>query len=158
VVRRDGSVTNAGNNSPLDIVLPDGDYFVKVSHRNHLAVMSAQAITIDQPLTTIDLTNGSTLTFGIGGQQNNGGVYMMWAGDVNGDGHIKYAGSSNDRDQVLVAIGGNVPTNTVSGIYANQDANLDGNIKYTGPSNDRDVILVNIGGNVPTNTRSEQVP
>ncbi len=158
VVRRDGSVTNAGNNSPLDIVLPDGDYFVKVSHRNHLAVMSAQVITIDQPLTTIDLTNGSTLTFGIGGQQNNGGVYMMWAGDVNGDGHIKYAGSSNDRDQVLVAIGGNVPTNTVSGIYANQDANLDGNIKYTGPSNDRDVILVNIGGNVPTNTRSEQVP
>jgi hypothetical protein len=34
--------------------------------------------------------------------------------DVNGDGEVKYAGSSNDRDLILVKIGGTVPSNVVA--------------------------------------------
>ena len=63
----------------------------------------------------------------------------------------------NDRDPILVAVGGTVPTATVSG-YLPTDVNMDGRVKYTGSVNDRDPILVNVGGTVPTNTRVEQLP
>ena len=82
---------------------------------------------------------------------------MLWAGDVTGDGTIKYVGEDNDRDPILQAIGGSVPTNTSSG-YVPEDVNLDGVVKYVGEDNDRDPILQTIGGSVPTNTRTQQVP
>ena len=83
---------------------------------------------------------------------------VMWAGDTNGDGTLKYTGINNDRDPILVAIGGSVPTNTLNNVYDRRDVNMDGVVRYTGASNDRDPILVNIGGTVPTNTRVQQLP
>ena len=82
---------------------------------------------------------------------------QLWSGDTTFDGKLKYTGILNDRDPILVRIGGIVPTNTVVG-YFGEDSNLDGTVKYTGTNNDRDPILVNIGGVVPTNTRLAQLP
>jgi hypothetical protein len=59
---------------------------------------------------------------------------------------------------VLFRIGGVVPTNTVTGLYLQEDLDLDGTVKYTGQSNDRDIILQSTGGLVPTDTRIEQLP
>ena len=64
---------------------------------------------------------------------------------------------NNDRDPILQAIGGTVPTNVVTG-YSGADVNMDGDIRYTGAANDRDPILLNIGGVVPTATRPAQIP
>ena len=83
---------------------------------------------------------------------------MLWPGDANGDGVIKYTGTNNDRDQVLLAIGGFVPTNTLNNVYDRRDTSCDGIVKYTGSGNDRDVILQSIGGTVPTSTRVQQLP
>ena len=77
--------------------------------------------------------------------------------DVNRDGMVKYVGANNDRDPILLAIGGSVPTNFITG-YRIEDTNLDGVVKYTGFANDRDVILLNIGGTVPTSIRLQQLP
>jgi hypothetical protein len=82
---------------------------------------------------------------------------VLWAGNALRDVVIRYTGGNNDRDPILVRVGGAVPTNTVAG-YWPEDVNLDGVVKYTGPANDRDPILVNIGGTVPTSTREEQLP
>ncbi len=76
---------------------------------------------------------------------------------ANGMGTIKYTGLDNDRDPVLFAIGGSIPTNIVNG-YLREDLNLDGQVKYMGPENDRDLILLNIGGSIPTASISEQLP
>jgi hypothetical protein len=81
----------------------------------------------------------------------------LWSGNVMRDAMLKYTGASNDRDPILTAIGGSVPTNVVTG-YALSDVNMDGSTKYTGSANDRDPILSNIGGSVPTNTLTEQLP
>ena len=81
----------------------------------------------------------------------------LWAGDVNTDGQVQYTGGGNDRDPVLVLIGGTIPTNTTTGYHA-ADVNMDGVVKYTGSGNDRDPILVTIGGTVPTNIRAAQHP
>jgi hypothetical protein len=70
---------------------------------------------------------------------------------------LKYAGADNDRDPILVAVGGIVPTHTLTG-YDVADVNLDGVVKYTGALNDRDIILVNVGGSTPYAVRAEQLP
>ena len=82
---------------------------------------------------------------------------MMWAGDVNRDGVLKYTGLNNDRDLILSKIGGSVATNVVVGYYL-EDVNLNGIVSYTGANNDRDLILYNIGGTVATNTVIAQLP
>jgi hypothetical protein len=51
--------------------------------------------------------------------------------DVNRDGMVKYVGANNDRDPILQAIGGTVPTGTLSGQYRSEDLNLDGVVKYS---------------------------
>ena len=76
---------------------------------------------------------------------------------MNLDGSVKYSGATNDRDPILVRVGGTVPTNTVLGYFI-EDTNLDGAVKYVGAGNDRDPILVNVGATVPTNTRGQQLP
>jgi hypothetical protein len=51
--------------------------------------------------------------------------------DVNRDGMVKYVGANNDRDPILQAIGGTVPTGTLSGQYRSEDLNLDGVVTYS---------------------------
>ena len=138
--------------------LPSGPHRVVIRHRNHLAVMSGPATLDVQPwVQPVDFraaafsTAGLTRAVaGIGG--------CLWEGDVTGNGTIKYTGAGNDRDPILVAVGGNMPTNTISGQYARTDVNMDGTIKYTGLSNDRDPILQSIGGTNPTATRVSVAP
>ena len=80
----------------------------------------------------------------------------MWCGDVNDDGQIKYSGPSNDRDRILLLVGGSVPTNTVAG-YHLEDVDLSGVVKYSGPGNDRDRVLGTILP-IVTSVRNEQLP
>ena len=119
--------------------------------------MTLNSLPLSDAPTKIDLTLGSTLTAGLDARKSVGLDQILWAGDMNFDDLIKYSGVSNDRDGILIAIGGTVPTNTVIA-YSTEDANLDGTIKYTGASNDRDIILQNIGGIVPTNVRTGTNP
>ncbi len=73
------------------------------------------------------------------------------------DGLVNYTGTVNDRDVILAAVGGTVPSNVVSGYFL-EDCSMDGLVKYTGNGNDRDPILQTIGGSVPTNIRLQQIP
>lgn len=155
IVTADGSVVDTtGGTIRLPSFASNGH--VRVSHRNHLTTMTAQPILISSDAPAYDMTDGSTPAYGVEGQKDLNGTFMMWAGDVSGDGELKYIGTDNDRDIILQNIGGSIPTNTTSG-YQLEDVNLDGDVKYIGSDNDRDIILQNIGGSVPTNTRSEQV-
>ncbi|HEY0977396.1 MAG TPA: hypothetical protein VGE21_07990, partial [Flavobacteriales bacterium] len=86
-----------------------------------------------------------------------GGVRLCWAGNARRDNLLKYTGTNNDRDPILVRVGGVVPTATVNGYFL-EDVNMNGQVKYTGTANDRDPILMNVGGVVPTATLSEQLP
>ena len=70
---------------------------------------------------------------------------------------MKYTGSSNDRDPILVTVGSTTPNNTING-YLDTDTNLDGTVKYTGSGNDRDPILIGVGSTTPNNVRVEQLP
>ena len=137
-----------------------GQYYVVVRHRNHLAAMSAAPLNMvsntGQP-NTINFMQPGFATYGTDARKQVGSTMVLWAGDVTGDGELKYVGANNDRAPILLAIGGGTPSNTVTG-YSSADVNLDGVVKYIGANNDRDPILVNIGGSTPTAVRIEQVP
>jgi len=105
----------------------------------------------------VDFTDVGLANFGTEAQRFDGVVKMLWLGNASGDGILKYSGANNDRDRILLRVGGNIPTATVSGYFV-EDVNMDGLVKYAGSVNDRDLILVNIGGNVPTATKIEQLP
>ncbi len=137
--------------------VPAGNYHVVVKHRNHFGIMSLSSYLLRDPGTMVDFTSAATATFGSGARKTVGTSEVMWMGNVTGDGLIKYTGSGNDRDPVLVRVGSTTPNNTILGYYL-EDTNLDGTVKYTGGTNDRDPILVNVGGTVPTNSRQEQLP
>ncbi len=136
---------------------PQGAYHVALRHRNHLGVMTATPIFLGFSPSQLDFSQPYMPLYGTDARKQVGDDMLLWAGDVNRDGELKYTGAGNDRDPILVSIGSNVPTNTITG-YSVEDINLDGVVKYTGTDNDRDPILQNIGGSVPTTTRQEQLP
>ena len=149
-----------------DVISPDGSAmvtftanpvgkFLGVRHRNHLAVMCAQALTANAQV--LNMTTSSFQAFGTNAMQTDGTTKGLWPGDSNSDGVIRYTGAANDRDPVLQAIGGTVPTNAVTG-YRREDINMDAWTIFTGMGNDRDFILTTIGGSVPTATRASTAP
>ena len=152
-----GAVTQPDAVQPIVFSGPSGSYFLRVRHRNHLSVTLADPITLGVDPSYVDLTSPSTSTFGTDAQREVDGVMMLWPGDARGNGDVRYFGPANDRDAILISIGGMTPTATVIG-YHREDVNLDGEVKYMGVGNDRDVILQTIGGDVPTAVRVEQGP
>ncbi|HRH38104.1 MAG TPA: PKD domain-containing protein, partial [Flavobacteriales bacterium] len=157
LLQRDGDVVAANGISPLSFGSAPGSYHIALLHRNHLDVMSRMPIALGATVTSVDFVNGSTPTYGTDAQQLIAGTYVMWSGNTDFNGVLKYVGANNDRDPILVAIGGVIPTNTVTGYHA-ADVNMDGVVKYVGANNDRDPILQNVGGSVPTNIRAAQMP
>ncbi|MBL7964742.1 MAG: hypothetical protein JNM31_12970 [Flavobacteriales bacterium] len=157
LVQRDGDVVDTDGTTSVRFMVPPGSYHVLVRHRNHLPVMTASPHALSPVPVAIDLTDGTVTVYGTDAQRVENGIRMLWPGNVIPDGLVRYSGQFNDRDPILQAIGGSVPTATATG-YMPEDVNLDGTVKYTGPANDRDLILQTIGGAVPTATRAAQVP
>lgn len=156
LLRRDGRVVDVDGRSALSFPLTAGPYHVALHHRNHLGAMTAAPVGLTSVITTVDLRVDPG--YGTEGQQSVSGTNALWPGDATGDGVVKYAGAGNDRDAVLLRLGGASPTSILSGVYDVHDINLDGTIRYTGANNDRDIILQTIGGAVPTAVRVGQVP
>jgi hypothetical protein len=158
LVQRDGDVVGFDGLSAVPFDAAPGNYCVSIRHRDHLGVMSANAMALSSTPTTLDFTNPATATYGTNAEKPVGSKMVLWCGDATGDGVLKYTGSGNDRDPILVLIGGTTPNNVVSNVYDRRDTNLDGSVKYTGSGNDRDIILTNVGATTPTNTKAQQLP
>ncbi|MBK7383504.1 MAG: PKD domain-containing protein [Flavobacteriales bacterium] len=157
LVQRDGDVVAEDGISPIALLAPAGSYKIAVRHRNHLGAMTASSVPLSSTIVPVDFTDQSLALYGTEPTRIVGTKRALWSGNTLRDVELKYTGATNDRDPILVAIGGSVPTNTVAG-YRMEDVNLDGVTKYTGSFNDRDPILVNIGGSIPTAVRTQQLP
>jgi hypothetical protein len=157
LLQRDGDIVDVDGFSPLAFKARATNYRVAVLHRNHLPVITAAPVLLSPVPVDVDLTDGSIPLYGVEPTRTEGAVQLLWSGDVNADGSILYTGAFNDRDPILLSIGGIIPTNTING-YLPEDVNMDGTVKYTGTKNDRDPILFNIGGIIPTTVRNAQMP
>jgi hypothetical protein len=119
--------------------------------------MTAGAIALTRVPVAVDLGDPLVPAFGADARVLRDGKAMLWTGNARFDAQVRYTGTDNDRDPILLRIGGAVPTAVASG-YLPEDVNLDGKVKYAGGLNDRDRVLLTIGGAVPTAVRQQQLP
>jgi subtilisin-like proprotein convertase family protein len=157
LIQRDGDVVDVNGTSPVAFPVAAGNYFVALRHRNHHGVMTSAAVALSSSPAIVDFRSPTTSVFGVQALKTVGTNLALWAGNARRDVDLKYTGSNNDRDPILVRVGSTTPNNSVPG-YFPEDVNLDGSVKYTGSGNDRDPILVNVGSTTPNNTRTEQLP
>jgi len=157
LLQRDGDVVATDGSSSVTFAVAPGSYHVAIRHRNHLGCMTATTRALTVTAATVDFRVTGTSTYGTAARKTLDSHQLLWAGNATHDNMLVYVGAGNDRDPLLLAIGGSVPTGTVTG-YRQEDINMDGVTRYIGGANDRDPILVNIGGAIPTSTKLEQLP
>ena len=119
LLKRNGDVVDTDGHKPIICDIPDGDYYLMVSHRNHLGVITANPINISCGTTVVDLKYDSSLLFGgINSlKELDYGDIGLYAGDYNGDGQIQ----NTDKNAVE-------PLRGLSG-YNNADINMNGEVQ-----------------------------
>lgn len=154
----DGTVIDRDGNPFIYLNNISGSIYVVVKHRNHLAIMSSEALTAIDNIYTIDFSLSTDVAWQ-NGQKAIGGIAAMYAGDANNDGVIKYVGSSNDPTSIYNLINGNANLNSFFQGYSVRDINLDGTVKIIGVDNDDQLIFNQVSGNENlNNTILEQLP
>lgn len=156
LVQRDGDLVDIDGVRPVGLPVPPGSYYFAVRHRNHLGAMTATPVPLSNTMSLLDLGDPLTAAWGTDARKLSGGRALLWCGDANGNGDLKYTGADNDRDVILQRLPSGVVTAVIPG-YWREDVNLDGLVKYTGANNDRDPILSNLNGQV-TGVRIAQLP
>lgn len=150
LLKSNGEVVSLDGTTPVLKTFSPNNYYIAIHHRNHLSVMTKNAVDISASvdLSTIPL-------YGVNPAKIVNEKNVLWPGDTNGNGQIKYSGSNNDRDPILALVGSTTPNNTIA-TYNRADTNMDGFVKYTGDENDRDIVRSSIPNTA--NTRLEQLP
>ena len=139
-LKSDGTIVGLDGVSPLRFGLPAGDYYIVIRHRNHLAIMSNNAVTMndDHTIKFYDFTTSQSQAYGTNAMADLGdGNFGMIAGDGNGNGQVQ----NNDSENIWK------PDNGTSG-YKNSDFNLNGQVQ----NNDNENFWK------PNNGKGTQVP
>ena len=129
----DGSVKDIDgvSNPRFDFTL-NQNLFAVVRHRNHLDIISANALTQTAGVYTYDFTTSAGQAFGNDPQKEIGsGVFGMFGGDANADGTV----NSSDKDPYWIQNAGK------SGYYPS-DFNLDG---QSDNPDKNDILISNFG-------------
>ncbi len=118
-LRNDGYIVDLDGKSLLRFdFIPEGNYYVVVRHRNHLAVMSSSAIWLSDKSDLFDFSKKQSQAYGINSLVFLGNsLYGMYAGDGDSNGGI----SSTDRNNIWRLQNG-------KNGYLQGDFNLDGSV------------------------------
>jgi predicted phosphodiesterase len=88
-LKSDGSVVDLDGTSQVTSGVSAGSYYIVVCHRNHLAIMSANAVSLTASSSLYDFTTAQTQAYGTNPMQDLGsGKFGMFGGDGNGDGGV----------------------------------------------------------------------
>ena len=121
-IKSDGIIVDTDGKSLLKFNgVSNGDYYIVIEQRNHLAVMSAGAVTLSTTGNTLyDFTTGSSQFKGsdIGAKELETNVWGMIAGDANDDGLVTTLDYNFWLPKARAAATG----------YDNTDINLDGHV------------------------------
>jgi hypothetical protein len=151
LLQRDGNIISTSPDASriTFINVSEGNYYVAIRHRNHIGIMSANALHLSADTSVVDFTKASTPTYGSNQRLSDGITALMWGGDANNSNSAIAVGPGSDANVILGAIfvaPDNVLANTyyrLDGYYAS-DLNLDGFTLFSGPNNDLNVLLGNV--------------
>jgi len=120
LLSKNGYITDPYREGSVSLNATEGDYYIIIKHRSHLAVMSADPQTLCSSSTTLyDFTSGSDRFYGSGGAKElEAGVWGMYTGDINQDGEVTTADYTTWYNSVRAGDSG----------YQNADINLDGEV------------------------------
>jgi hypothetical protein len=139
-ILNDGSIVGLDGFSPVYFEQPADDYFIVVTHRNHLSVMNSFPYYVNKTSTEYDFTDSQTKAYGSEAMKEVvSGIFAMYAGDANGDGQLTGTDFNLFNPKFRSALSG----------YLKTDFNLDGSITGT----DFNIFNPNF-----RNARSSQVP
>ena len=158
LLQRDGDIVDVNGLSPLCFRgVPADDYLVAVRHRNHLGVMTDQAVTLAELSTaSVDFTSAATAVYKLVGaagsdhaRRTMGSVRVLWTGNVQTDNRIVFQGPGNDPSPVFFTVfldpaNPSGLANFVHTGYDRSDVNMDGLTIFQGPNNEPDVIFFNV--------------
>ncbi|MFK7971607.1 MAG: DUF5011 domain-containing protein, partial [Bacteroidia bacterium] len=120
LLQRDGDIVEVdGMSTVIFDQASTGNYYVVVSHRNHLGVMSGQWMRLDSTGGTIDLSNPSVAIYGsIFARKSINNTAVMLSGDADGNGQVQ------NTDHILHWI-----QQAGTAGYRTSDYNLDGQVQ-----------------------------
>lgn len=163
LLQRDGDIVDVDGTSPLLFAGLSADhYYVAVRHRNHLGVMTQNAVALSLMSATIDFTLASTPNYQLSGitgspyaqQARGGGKRALWPGNMasvmNSGDVIIYQGPNADVDETYFRVlldMSNVlflPNYIVPNVYERTDANMDGMVIYQGSNSDSETVFFTI--------------
>ncbi len=151
LLQRDGDVVDTDGTSPVYFEnMEDGSYYVAVRHRNHLGIMTAQAVDLssdNSPM--VDFSDPTTITYGQHAQVSMGDKMAMWAGNVNNTGTILFQGPSATPNAVFFDVltdanNTDAQANYVKFGYHQSDVNLSCTSAFQGIDNEVNPIFFNI--------------
>ena len=123
-IKSDGIIVDIDGSSLITFTgLSDGDYYVVVRHRNHLAIMTSSEIPLSRSSALYNFCSSQSKANGTNAMKDLGGVFGMVSGDANGNGQIQ-----NNDSETFWAV-----QNGQSG-YREADFNLNGQVQ----NNDRE--------------------
>jgi len=136
LLQRDGDVVGPDGRTSLQFSVPQSSYYIAITHRNHLGILSANPIALSQSTTVIDMTQNLSSVFGgsLAVAQLSNSLFALISGDVIPDGQIL----TTDYLDSLPEVG-------LSG-YLATDTNMDGQVLNT------DILLLTL----PNVGRSQQ--
>ncbi len=152
LLQKDGDVVNKDGISQVSFDVDPDDYYISVCHRNHLAAMTANTVSIGKgTISTVDFTSPSTATYGGPTAQVElpNGRKALWAGNANGDDKIIFQGNDTDNNEGFFAIltaPGNVNTqiNYILESYHAADADMNCQLIYQGVNNEPNLNFFNV--------------
>lgn len=95
-VKNNGIIVDMDGSSPVDFLYPPGNYYLVVRQRNHLAIMSANPLALDESSALYNFTTAQAQAYGTDPmKQLEIRVYGMIAGDGNSDGSVNLTDREN---------------------------------------------------------------
>ena len=159
LLQRDGDVVDLDGTSPLRFQGINVDsFYVVVNHRSHLGTMSMKVSNTE----LIDFTSIDFDVFDFGTSLGNGidyaglaqntnainGFNVLWSGDFDSDGKIKFTNPNDDHNIVFVDVLFSSPDflanyNNAFGYYTG-DFNMNSKTKYTNPNDDINYLFAQV--------------
>ena len=132
LLQRDGDIVGIDGVSSLNFSVGVKSYYVSIQHRNHLGILSANAIALSETVSILDfLTTSSTVLGAVNGVTDLGdGRFAIYGGDYDGNGQVQ----NSDVTGVVFLLGN-------SG-YDGSDSDMNGQIQNTDINN---LINPNLG-------------
>ncbi len=148
LLQRDGDVMSSFGEDILYFYnVPNGDYYIKLRHRNHVGIETHFPYTFTaNHIPEIDFSYDFLATKGYKSRVKSKDKISLWAGDLNGDGQVIFQGLANDIFFMFIKIlldenNNNQLINFISKGYSKDDFNMDGQVIFQGPTNDRSMFL-----------------